>query len=485
MLIIDKKFNKNRNDMHPLFEKFYLIKDAVNLSEKNGKLPIFSCDKPKSKIKGSKLFYTSSYERFWIYYELMTPDERCFYETLLPDIPCHLYADIEASKLTNKDVDFEELYANVIDSLRKFMIEKLKVADEDIRIIELDSSTNQKFSKHCVVKVKDCYFQNNFHCGAFMRRFQKHIVTTCGPNSDNKFFVWGDKEKEFKDKSMRVFFVDMGVYTLRRQFRLLGSSKRTTPRRFMWLKEKKGELCKNDFFDCLIQYIPIGMQIKKVFKVKEINGDEPYSRSLKTFDKDGNPISIAQNNIRRPITATTSQSQLHFSSFYSTSTQQQQSAVEKSKSCPTRKNNTLLPNTLQHALRTYLTKKYKYTIKSYVVNGDKIKLETYDSHCYIRKEMTGDPMHSNNHIFIIIYADNLLVYQGCYNLKYCKNGTKKLLHSFGTVDRTIEEGLLLVRELRRWRKSIDPSVQWLPIAPPPSSSLSKEPTNPRKKRKTI
>lgn len=470
MLLADlSKFNQNRNNIHPIFRKFYLIKDAVSLSERNGKLPIFSCDKPNSKIKGAKLFYTASYERFWMFYSMLKDTERCFYETLLPDLLSHLYADIEGCKITNKDVDFEKLYLELIENLKTFMIKILGIDENDIRIIELDSSTDKKFSKHCIIKIKDCYFKNNFHCGAFMRRFQKSIIEDHGlPQEDNKYFIWSDKEKDFEDKTLKIFFVDLGVYTLRRQFRLLGSSKRSEVRRYMWLKDKKNQLVKEDFFDCLIQYVPPKSKIKNIYEVMEIDGSEPYSRSLKTFDEKGNPISIAQNGgsgggERQPILDIR---EMHLKKL--------KKQLDDSGGGEKRKL-AILPVAVQQSLQKYYHKKYNYTIKSYVVSEEKIKLETYDTHCFIRQQITGDPNHTSNHIYLILYLNSHLTFQGCYNENVCKQKGKKLLHDLGKIDVSIEEGKELVDSLQVWQSTLikknNQMGTWIPIK--------------RKKRKTI
>jgi hypothetical protein len=456
------KFNQNRNNIHPVFRRFYLIKDAVTLSERNGKLPIFSCDKPKSKIKGAKLFYTSSYERFWNYYSITLKEEdRCYYETLLPDLYSHLYADIEASKLTNKDVDFEKLYGELIEDLKKFIVKILGVDTNEIRILELDSSTQKKFSKHCIIKIKDCYFKNNFHCGAFMRRFQKSLIENHGlPKDGNKYFVWGEKETNYTNESLKICFVDLGVYTLRRQFRLLGSSKRSEVRRYMWLKDKKDQLEKGDFFDCLIQYVPRDAKIKHIYEVMEIDGSEPYSSSLKTFDEKGNPISIAQNgssSARQPILDIKTMNLKQV---------KRKLDVEYQRDPKKTKKLIILPLPVQQALQKYYHKKYKYNIKSYVISEDKFKLETYDVHCFIRKELTGDPNHTSNHVYLILYLNSFLTYQGCYNENICKQ-KKKLLHDLGKIDETIEEGRDLIKVIKEWQKTIQPKkekpIAWIPI----------------------
>lgn len=60
---------------------------------------------------------------------------------------------------------------------------------DKLKIVVLDSSKSSKFSKHCIVKIPFTLFENNYYCGAFIRRFQIHIINKYGPKESNPFFV--------------------------------------------------------------------------------------------------------------------------------------------------------------------------------------------------------------------------------------------------------------------------------------------------------
>ena len=47
--------------------------------------------------------------------------------------------------------------------------ERFDVQLEDSWIIELDSSTPAKFSRHLVIRIPGAAFQSNFHVGAFVK----------------------------------------------------------------------------------------------------------------------------------------------------------------------------------------------------------------------------------------------------------------------------------------------------------------------------
>lgn len=108
----------NRNQSKGLMKR-YLIKDVVEHSITHGGLPIYACDKI-SKTVGAKEFYVGSYGEFFSMYNNLPAKDRCFYETILPEQPCHLYIDMESDIVANEDetalgvCDFIELSLSLI-----------------------------------------------------------------------------------------------------------------------------------------------------------------------------------------------------------------------------------------------------------------------------------------------------------------------------------------------------------------------------------
>lgn len=442
----NEEYQRNRNENNQVFKKYYLIRDAVKLSDMHHNLPIYAFDKPNPKNPGAKWFYVGSYSRFWNYYVSLNPDERCFYETILPDQLCHLYADIEGMCQTNPNVNLPQLYSSLIAELQAFMINQLPAAKGNpVRCIELDSSTSKKFSKHCIFKIQGCYFRNNYHCGAFMRQFQKHLLEKYGLPSTgaNPFFIWSEKEKDFTDPLKKVLFIDLGVYTLRRQFRLIGSSKRCTPRRFMFLDHSPQVLQKKDFFDCLIQYVPDVSNVTTIFEINEPDGSEPSSCSLRTFDDRGNPISIAANqHPRQPLNLSPeplaiSQSTLLTSGFTAvTPTTVTQSAAkvkldQVNDNSATLDTSSYLPAELQTMFKDYFKTNFGYEITSYTIRGDHIHFDTNDTRCMNKKRKTGEANHRSNHVYFVVYPMTKFHFQGCYDDNYCKEGSKKSVTPLG------------------------------------------------------
>lgn len=87
-------------------------------------------------------------------------------------------------------------------------------------ILDLDSSTAHKFSRHLIVRLPGIAFRNNRHAGTFMRR----IEARCRDSDDvllQELLV-----RSVADGPLNSFVVDMGVYTRNRNFRLYLSTKR-------------------------------------------------------------------------------------------------------------------------------------------------------------------------------------------------------------------------------------------------------------------
>lgn len=201
----------------------------------------------------------------------------------MEDLPLNLYVDIEGSKETNPDIDIPSLFSDVIEELKFFLLEmNLAPNVKDLSIVTMDSSTNDKFSKHLVIKIPDCLFKNNYICGALMRNFHAHLINRFGPPETNKFYL--NPEKSAKSNK-RVCLVDFAVYTKNRDFRLIGSCKRKgceTAKhiRWLWLDKNPSQLTKEVFFKSLVQrnLEPVKYYITRV--IDTINDGIPMSSSL-------------------------------------------------------------------------------------------------------------------------------------------------------------------------------------------------------------
>jgi hypothetical protein len=119
------------------------------------------------------------------------------------------------------------------------------------RLVDLDSSTSTKFSRHWILHLpNNILFSNARHVGIFVKRFVTRLVNECksgelkarghglladnllvyadDDNDDDDDNNNDDKDQEKEKKLLvrrKTHFIDLGVYTRNRIFRLLGSTK--------------------------------------------------------------------------------------------------------------------------------------------------------------------------------------------------------------------------------------------------------------------
>lgn len=289
-----RNVDSRKRDVAPVYKIFYTIDQAWSFSIKNGLLPLFALDKVTPKNPGSKIFVVASYERFYNKYVSMKPESRCFYETILPDLPCHLHVDAEFNRERNPNRDASWMDSTFRKECLVFMMELEIISNmSDVKILVLDSSNEKKVSKHYMFLIRDgTRFKNNYHCGAFIRRLKNRMLNKYGDDKDNNpFFVWSvrkNKDEESDPEKSLDFFGDVCIYTLRRQWRLWGSTKRLGPYRPLLLEgddKNAWKLSKEKFYETLIQRIG-DYSALKIATCLEENGEEPISSSRKREKKD-------------------------------------------------------------------------------------------------------------------------------------------------------------------------------------------------------
>ena len=188
---------------------------------------------------GKRRFFATTYEECW--QRLTRTENNCqhFYEVIREGLPCYLYFDIEYSKELNPTTDGQRAMAAFLEflprGLRKLYPEhKFEFRPGDI--IDLDSSSDTKFSRHLIVRPNSAQvvFKDNIHMGACVRRLLQvireemkgggsaelaHIFVRTSPSQEG-FSYPMDRSA---DQSQP--FVDTGVYTKNRCFRTFHSSK--------------------------------------------------------------------------------------------------------------------------------------------------------------------------------------------------------------------------------------------------------------------
>lgn len=245
-------------------------------------LPIFGYDVAPgagAATTGAKKFVAASYDAFYAHYAQLPPQQRFYYELLQEGLPCHLHVDAEFKRKFNpqakSDAEIHGLFCSEITEMLR--------GEGEVRVLSLDASNERKFSRHYIIKVVGRCFANNYHCGAFMRRFCNRMIEKYGaPKENNPFFFLDEQKVRMEEATTErvMFFCDLAVYTRNRQFRIYGSTKRAGEYRPLLLmgEEKTEELRREKFEDLLIQRVTLE-EVRRAIMTREPDGTAPKSTS--------------------------------------------------------------------------------------------------------------------------------------------------------------------------------------------------------------
>ena len=178
--------------------------------------------------RGRRDFIVENPRYFWEKYRSMKSTNRTFYELIRAGDPCRFYLDLEFCKLLNPDVIGESLMVTLRHYLKEMFLNKLGIIlelytlpwrdnDDPLRgtVIELDSSSNVKFSRHLVINLQSrCLFRNTDHVNEFATSLHHKLFT-----NDSCIFKLVDGERRLST------LIDLSVYTNNRNFRIVLSSK--------------------------------------------------------------------------------------------------------------------------------------------------------------------------------------------------------------------------------------------------------------------
>ncbi|XP_061439823.1 DNA-directed primase/polymerase protein isoform X2 [Rhineura floridana] len=231
----------------------------------------------KNTENKQRFYLVTTYTELWFYYSkhCETSLMHC-YEVIPEEAVCKLYFDLEFYIPANQGADGNQMVADLIEFVCKKIDERygIKCSVEDI--LNLDSSTDEKFSCHLIFQLHDAAFKNNIHIGNFLRTIfqpgalltksrdamvrEKQMVSLSQcckatidlPSLFENQTVTKDVSQSWKLSSQKALengqlqwkenpdlsflivtgkqgakqlFVDLGVYTKNRNFRLYKSSK--------------------------------------------------------------------------------------------------------------------------------------------------------------------------------------------------------------------------------------------------------------------
>ncbi|KAH7853289.1 hypothetical protein Vadar_000944 [Vaccinium darrowii] len=194
--------------------------EAMKYAKEHAHVRVFSY---QDHMNGQRRFLVSTYEEFWRRYKNMNPRFRHHYEVIQEGLPCHLYFDLEFNKRDNTAKDGDEMVDLLITVVFDALSDKYSIQGDHDWIVELDSSTEAKFSRHLIIRLQKTAFKDNSHAGAFVAEICSRINNEKG--SDRRFEkLFVSKDSSSADIPCQLF-VDTAVYSRNRCFRLPLSSK--------------------------------------------------------------------------------------------------------------------------------------------------------------------------------------------------------------------------------------------------------------------
>lgn len=153
----------------------------------------------------------------------MDPQIRHHYEVIQEGSPCHIYFDLEFNAKLNQKRDADEMVDTLVAVTFSALQDKYSIEGQEEWIIELDSSNEEKFSRHLIIRIPKTAFKDNSHVGAFISEICSRIAAqrAANPNLDKLYITKHSSGAEPVDQ----LFVDTAVYSRNRCFRLAFSSK--------------------------------------------------------------------------------------------------------------------------------------------------------------------------------------------------------------------------------------------------------------------
>ncbi|XP_070769076.1 DNA-directed primase/polymerase protein [Enoplosus armatus] len=225
---------------------------------------VFALEKEKTLL-GERIYLVTSYSELWHYYRTYTQSLMHCYEVIPEGAVCKLYFDLEFHKPSNKGADGKTMVSSLIQYVCDKLMDVYGIECSANNVLNLDSSTEQKFSQHLIFNLQNAAFKDNIHVGRFIHAILQPVLSTpnigsylnVGMNSvtensetrrrhavsEGKPAKAGEvaespqtKRRKQEERDLRFLqvknkdgqdclFVDLGVYTKNRNFRLYKSSK--------------------------------------------------------------------------------------------------------------------------------------------------------------------------------------------------------------------------------------------------------------------
>ncbi|NWY44149.1 PRIPO protein, partial [Sylvia atricapilla] len=124
----------------------------------------------KNAQSGQRFYLVTTYKELWFYYTkgYKTSLMHC-YEVIPERDACKLYFDLEFYKPANPGADGRSMVMKLIELVSQKLKELYDVNCSAKDVLNLDSSTDEKFSRHLIFLPQKTVFKDNTHIGNFVR----------------------------------------------------------------------------------------------------------------------------------------------------------------------------------------------------------------------------------------------------------------------------------------------------------------------------
>ncbi|XP_022426660.1 DNA-directed primase/polymerase protein isoform X6 [Delphinapterus leucas] len=144
---------------------------------------------------GQRIYLVTTYAQLWFYYKSRRNLLHC-YEVIPENAVCKLYFGLEFNRLANPGADGKKMVALLVEHVCKALQQFYRVSCSAEDVLNLDSSTNEKFSRHLIFQLHDVAFKDNIHVGVYTRNrnFRLYKSSKIGKYvplevaEDNKFY---------------------------------------------------------------------------------------------------------------------------------------------------------------------------------------------------------------------------------------------------------------------------------------------------------
>ncbi|XP_055132510.1 DNA-directed primase/polymerase protein isoform X2 [Symphalangus syndactylus] len=200
---------------------------------------------------GQRIYLVTTYAEFWFYYKSRKNLLHC-YEVIPENAVCKLYFDLEFNKPANPGADGKKMVALLIEYVCKALQELYGVNCSAEDVLNLDSSTDEKFSRHLIFQLHDVAFKDNIHVGNFLRKILQPALDLLGSEDDSAPETTGHGFPHFSEAPARQGFSFDKMFTEEateeswtlnsKKLQRLGSAEQSSPDlSFLVVKNNMGE----------------------------------------------------------------------------------------------------------------------------------------------------------------------------------------------------------------------------------------------------